>query len=59
MTFYLWTIIVLNVLGIIGAPQAIGKERKPVTAGGAALSSLIYTAILVFATVALLRGWSA
>lgn len=59
MTAYLWTLIVINVLGILVVPASVGKERKPITAGNAAIMSAIYTALIVFATVALLRGWSA
>lgn len=58
MIAYLWILIVANVLGILVVPASVGKERKPITAGSAAVTSLIYTALLVFATVALLRGWS-
>ena len=57
MIIYLWAILVLNAIGIIVTPWAVGRERKPLTPMTAGINVAAYLMIIVFATVALLRGW--
>lgn len=59
MIAYLVALIVINALVIVVLPTTVGKERKPLTTRQVAAHSAISTALIVFATVALLRGWSA
>lgn len=59
MIVYLWSLIALNLLLILAGPRMVGRERKPVTAGFVATQSAVSLVAIVFATVALLRGWSA
>lgn len=59
MIIYLWTIIVLNLFGLLMAPALVGRTRTPLTVGELVVRSAVSLVVLVFATVALMRGWSA
>lgn len=53
ITALLYALIALHVLVLIAAPLMVGKERKPLTAAGAAGQVLLSATMIVLGVIAL------
>lgn len=56
ITVLLYALLVLHALGLLLAPWAVGKERKPLTVEGAIGQSCINLIVIVAIIVTLVRG---
>lgn len=54
ITALLYTLIALHVLVLVAAPLMVGKERKPLTAAGAAGQVLLSATMIVLGVIALM-----
>jgi len=56
ITILLYCLLVIHALGLLLAPWAVGKERKPLTVGGVIAQSCVNLVVIVAIIVTLVRG---